>query len=149
MRSGERLVEVDEPAAVEAIRAMATEADGSRLAAATLDKLRAARAVLAEGTGPVVFRQGVLAARLDTFAGGRARAVVWSVGVLARVGIAPPQAGWATTVLDLVWERGGWRVSAESVTPGPAPILNDSAPPATAVDLVEYLAAFDTPGASD
>ncbi len=104
-----------------------------------LDQLRA---VLAPGTGPTRYLQAVLATRLDTFAPDRAAVSVWSVGVLSRMGVAAPQAGWSTSVFDLVWERGDWKVAAETITAGPAPALNDGTAPATSEDLAAALDGF-------
>jgi hypothetical protein len=67
---------------------------------------------------------------------------VWHVGVLSRTGVAPPQAGWAVSVVDLVWERGDWKLEHETVTAGPTPILDASAPPATAEQLEAALDGF-------
>ena len=73
----------------------------------------------------------MLATRVDAFAPSRARVAVWSVGVLNRTGVVAPQAGWTTSKFELVWERGDWKVWAEDVAPGPTPMLNEGAPPAT------------------
>jgi hypothetical protein len=62
--------------------------------------------------------------------------------VTARADVASPQATWAISTLDLVWERDGWRLSRETVQPGPAPLLDDSAAPATAARLQTSLAGF-------
>ena len=97
------------------------------------------RETLADGSGPMRYEQAVLATRLDAFDNDRARVSVWSVGVLSRLGVAAPQAGWTTSVFELVWERGDWKVWSESEAPGPAPELNKGAVPATSA---EYDAAL-------
>jgi hypothetical protein len=73
---------------------------------------------------------------------------IWNVGVLSRDGVAPPQAGWSTSVVELVWERGDWRVWGETVTPGPTPIADDSDAPATSADLAVALDGFTDFGGS-
>lgn len=99
------------------------------------------------GSGPVVFRQAVVVSRVEAWSPERARVSVWHVGVLARDGVAPPQAGWATSSYELVWERGDWKVWSATVVPGPAPILNDSTAPATARELITALTGFSDSGA--
>ena len=112
-----------------------------------LAKLSAARAALSRGSGPIVYRQSVLAWRLEAFAPDRARVAIWNVGVLSRDGIAPPQASWAISTFDLVWERGDWRIWSEAISPGPAPILDDSTAPATSKQLDAALTGFTDFGA--
>jgi len=73
---------------------------------------------------------------------------VWNVGVLARAGVAPPQAAWATSTLELVWERDDWHLDAETVVPGPAPILNDSTAPAAAATFTTALDGFTDLGST-
>jgi hypothetical protein len=94
-----------------------------------------------------VFRQGAVAWRVDAYDDERARVAIWSVGVLSRDGVAPPQAGWSTSVVDLVWERGDWRVWGETITPGPTPIADDSDAPATSPRLLSALDGFTDFGA--
>jgi hypothetical protein len=140
--TGQALLDLDPRAAEEGVRRMTAAEAAGRLVDDTLRQLRDAREALSGGTGPIVFRQAVLAYRVEAFTPERARVAVWNVGVLARQGVAPPQAGWAISTLDLVWERGDWRIWAETVVPGPAPILNDSTPPATARQLLASLEGF-------
>jgi hypothetical protein len=140
--TGQALLGMDPLAAEEAVRQMASTATAERQVADTLAKLRTARSTLAAGRGPTVYRQAAVAWRLESFSPDRARVAVWNVGVLARDGVAPAQAGWATSTFDLVWERGDWKVLDERITPGPAPILDDSAPPATAPQLITALRDF-------
>ncbi len=140
--TGQALLDMDTVAAEEAVRRMAAGASADLLAEETLAKLRAARETLRGGTGPIVFRQGVVAHRLEAFTPDRARVAVWRVGVLAREGVAPPQAEWAVSTFDLLWERDDWRIWAQTIVPGPAPILNDSTAPATASQLIAALDGF-------
>ncbi len=146
VRSGRSLMATDPLTAEQAVRAMTTGADGDRLVTDTLTTLRQLRQKLAGGTGPVILHQAVLATRTTAAAPDRARVELWNVSVLAREGIAPPQASWATSTIDLAWERDGWRVSAVRVTPGPAPILSDASVPATATELADALDGFGDGG---
>ncbi len=105
-------------------------------------RLAVLRRSLEGATGPLTYRQAVLATRLDAYADTRARVSVWHVGVLSAPGVAPPQARWATSSFELVWEDGDWKIWSETVTPGPAPILNDEVAPASAEDLEAALSGF-------
>lgn len=80
--------------------------------------------------------------RVDSFDQERARVAVWNVGVLSRERVALPQAGWAISTFDLAWERGDWKVAAEVIEPGPAPVTNAAAAPATAAEMRRRLAGF-------
>jgi hypothetical protein len=140
--TGQALVDVDPLAAEAAVRQMASTAGGDRQARQTLDDLAGLRDALRAGSGPILFRQGVLATRLIGYKDTAATVEVWSVGVLARRGIAPPQAGWRTSRLELVWERGDWHLDSETAQPGPAPVLDDSAVPATADQLISAIDGF-------
>lgn len=140
--TGQALLDMDPLAAEEAVRQMAAAATADRQVSDTLVKLRTARTTLAAGSGPTVYRQAAVAWRTESFTPDRARIAVWNVGVLAREGIAPPQAGWAVSTFDLGWERDDWKVIDERITPGPAPILDDSAAPATAAQLIASLQDF-------
>jgi len=146
VRSGRSLLATDPLTAEQALRAMTTGADGDRLVTDTLTTLRQLRQKLAGGTGPVILHQAVLATRTSAATADRARVELWNVSVLAREGIAPPQASWTTSTIDLAWERDGWRVSAVRVTPGPAPILSDASVPATATELADALDGFGAGG---
>lgn len=138
--SGQALLDMDPLAVEKAVRQMASTATADAQAATALADLRRLRDRLFSGTGPVMFRQAVVAWRLESFGEDRARVSVWHVGVLAREGIAAPQASWAVSTLELVWERDDWHLDRESVVPGPAPVLDNSAAPATAA---QFRAALD------
>jgi hypothetical protein len=132
----------------QAVRAMAA----SSTAQAQVDEVRARVAAvhraLAGGTGTLSYRQAAVATRVDELTAERARVSVWHVGVLSKAGVAPPQAGWAISVVDLVWEADGWRLERETVSPGPAPLPDASAPPATTEELDTVLAGFIAPARS-
>ena len=140
--NGQALVDMSAEEVDTYLRERVTRASADRLVEEHLHDLDALREALATGVGPTTYRQGVLAWRVDAFDGDEARVVIWHVGVLSREGIAPPQAGWMISTVDLRWERGSWKVAGEIAVPGPAPILNDSVPPATAEDLLDQLDGF-------
>lgn len=145
--TGQALLDMDPMSAEDALRQLSAEASADELVRQHLTQLGEAREVLAEGSGPIVFRQGAVAWRVDAYDDERARVAIWSVGVLSRDGVAPPQAGWSTSVVDLVWERGDWRVWGETITPGPTPIVDDSDAPATSPRLLSALDGFTDFGA--
>ena len=145
--TGQALLDMDPLSAEDAVRELSAEASEDELVSRHLDQLEAARDVLSPGTGPIVFRQSAIAWRVEAYDEDRARIAIWSVGVLSRDGIAPPQAGWSTSVVELVWERGDWRVWGESISPGPTPILDDSDAPSTSAQLDDALAGFTDFGA--
>jgi len=140
--TGQALIEMDPLNAEKAVRHMATEATADRQVAQVLADLGHLRQVLRSGTGPVTLRQAAVASRLDRFEQGRARVAVWNVSVLAREGIAEPQAAWKTSTFELVWERGDWRINDETIIPGPAPVLDGSSAPATSRQLSAVLDGF-------
>jgi hypothetical protein len=125
------------------LRDRVTLASADRLVEEHLDDLDALRDALSSGVGSTTYRQGVLASRILAFDDEEARVELWHVGVLTRQGIAPPQAGWMISTVDLRWEQDGWKVADEIAIPGPAPILNDSVAPATAEDVLDRLDGFD------
>jgi hypothetical protein len=140
--TGQVLLDMDPIGAERAVRRMAAAETADRQVSDILAKLHTARNALAGGTGPITFRQAAVAWKLESYAPERARVAIWNVGVLSRHDVAPPQAGWAISTFDLVWERGDWRIERETIVPGPAPILNDSAAPATTAQLVASLDGF-------
>ena len=140
--TGQAILDMDPLSAEDAIRQMAATGTADQQVAETLAKLRTARSALAAGTGATVYRQAAVAWHVESFDSDRARIAIWSVGVLARDGVAPPQAGWATSTFDLVWERNDWKIEREVIVPGPAPILDNSSAPATADQLISTLQGF-------
>jgi hypothetical protein len=121
---------IGQPAATveAAVRVISATASATRQVTSTARQLDELRSVLAPG--------------VDGFAPDRVHVSVWNVGVLSRVGVASPQAAWAISVFDLVWERGEWKVQSETITPGPAPALNASVAPATSETLAAALDGF-------
>ena len=125
-----------------AIRAMSSAGSADEQVSTAEQQLDQVRSTLAPGTGPTRYVQAVLATRIDAFGPDRARVSVWNVGVLSRVGVAAPQAGWSTSVLDLVWERGDWKLWGDTTDPGPSPALNAGDAPATSEALEAALGGF-------
>lgn len=140
--TGQALLDMDRLAVEFAVRQMAAEATADTQARTVLSQLEAVHRTLGRGSGPIVYRQAALAWRVEGYTRERARVAIWSVSVLSRDGVAPPQAGWRVSTLDLVWEREDWRIWGETIVPGPAPILDDSTAPATSGQLAVELEGF-------
>jgi hypothetical protein len=140
--SGRELLDVDPLSAEAMVRSMAATATADDQVRSTAARLRQLRERMAAGSGPMTLVQGVIASRLDSYSATHARLALWSVSVTARADVVSPQATWAISTLDLVWERDGWRLSRETVQPGPAPLLDDSTAPATPTQLQTSLDGF-------
>ena len=140
--AGPALLDMDTDGAVETVRAMAAAATADAQAEDLRLRLADLRRALGGGNGPLRYYRSAIATRVEAFTPASARVAVWHLGVVSKAGIAPPQAGWAISVVDLVWEAGDWKLVRESVSPGPAPILDSSAPPATAEELDAALVGF-------
>ena len=140
--SGQLLIDQDPLAASDAIREMSSTATAERRASDAMRQLAAAREKLSHGSGPITYRQAAVSFRIDSYTPERARIAIWNVGVLSRADVAPPQAAWATSTLELVWERDDWHLDTETISPGPAPVLNDSTAPATSAGFTSALDGF-------
>jgi hypothetical protein len=140
--AGPALLDMDSADAVGAVRAVAAAATADAQAEELRLRLANLRRALVGGNGPLRYYQSAIATRVEDFTPASARVAVWHVGVVSKAGIAAPQAGWAISVVELVWEAGDWKLERETVSPGPAPIPDSSAPPATAEDLDTALAGF-------
>jgi hypothetical protein len=147
--NGQQLLDMTDAEVDAYLREVVTTSSADRQVAQHVQDLGALRDALSSGSGPTIYRQGVLAWRVESFDEDEARVAIWHVGVLTRLDAAPPQASWMISMVDLRWERGGWKVAGEIAVPGPAPILNDSVPPANADELIAELDGFtDFGGAS-
>ena len=144
--NGQGLLDVDSAAVERTVRAGAATETADAQVRDISARIASVHTVLASGTGPIHYRQAALATRIDAFTPDRARVAVWHVGVLSRAEIAPPQAGWAISVIDLIWEADGWKLVSEQVTPGPTPIPDHSAAPATATEIDAALDGFSPAG---
>lgn len=140
--TGQQLIDMTDDEVDAFLRDLVSGSVADRVVAEHLHDLAALRDALGSGDGPIVYREGVVSYRVEAFDSDDARISIWHVGVLARDGVAPAQAGWMLSTVDLVWERGGWKVVEQLAVPGPAPILNDGAPPATAGELIDVLDGF-------
>ncbi len=143
LRTGQLMLDASPAGVRAATQAMAAQGAAEGQLRELSGRLVVLRRRLQAATGPVTYRQAALATRLDAYSPTWARVSVWHVGVLSAAGVAPPQAGWAISSFELVWEDGDWKVWSESVTPGPAPVLNDDVAPASAEQLEAALSGFE------
>jgi hypothetical protein len=143
VRTGQAMLDASDDEAAAEVRAMSADASADAQADELVARLHVLRRTLADATGPVTYRQAALATSVDVYTAERATVSVWHVGVLAADGTAPPQANWAVSRFELVWEHGTWKVWSETITPGPAPIAAADAAPATNAAYDSALAGFE------
>jgi hypothetical protein len=85
------------------------------------------RAKLGAGTVPrpvILLRAVPLGYRVEHYSTDEARIAVWYVGIVGSGATVQPQQSWRTQTVNLVWERGGWKVSRFASSPGPTPALS-------------------------
>lgn len=139
----QRLLYLEPDEAEAAVRTIAATASRDGLASKVATELAAVREPLSQGTGATWWVVRPLAAKFDSYGPDRARISVWLVRVLSRTGVVVPQSSWLTESVDLVWERGDWRLWSSTTTPGPSPVLDGSDMPATAAVFDAELAGFE------
>lgn len=61
--------------------------------------------------------------QVRSYNGTRATVAIWATGVVLADGRPLAMPEWRTTEVELVWERGDWRLVGFTTTPGPAPSL--------------------------
>lgn len=92
--------------------------------------------------GRPIYRQSVLAAKLVSYAPPRAQLSAWVMLTAGQAEVdGNAMATFATVTVDLVFERGAWRLDQTSETPGPSPQLRDA--PSTVDVLTARLEGFD------
>ena len=103
--------------------------------------------MLTKGNGPVWWVVSPLAVRVVTASDSRVRVAVWLVRVIASgansgPGVVPA-VSWTTSTVDLVWtDTRGWSVESVSDVPGPVPMAQSTAQPATSAEFVARLDGF-------
>jgi len=130
-----RLFPADRQEAEQAVADAASAGYRPVLVAAVARQLVPLQRQAAALPGATVYRQSVLATRLDSYRVDRARVSVWVLATVAQTGQqtgtrANPVASFATFVLELVWERAAWRLDGTGQRPGPTPLLDGSPQPA-------------------
>lgn len=136
-----RLFPLERVSAIRVAEDLASEAYRSTLAAAIDGELVPLQRQVAGLAGRPVYRQSVLAARVLSFAPPRATVGAWvmlSAGQGAVEGNV--MATFATITVDLVFERGSWRLDGTTEMPGPSPQVHDA--PSTTDSLVSRLDGY-------
>ncbi len=95
--------------------------------------------------GSTVYRQSVLATRLEAYQPDRAQVSVWVLATVGQVGgqataRVNPIGTFTTFTVELVWQRAGWRLDGTGQRPGPSPLLDG--PPEQAEDFAAALDGF-------
>lgn len=132
----QRVLYFDDEQTAAALESIAANAARDTFVADTIRQLEAARAPLSAGSGTAWWLVRPLAWKIEAYTPDRARIAVWLVRVLARPGVVVPQSSWVTETVEVVWERGDWRLWSTATQPGPTPILDGS-------DLAESATEFD------
>jgi hypothetical protein len=143
LRQGQLLFDLVESARGPALEAMAASASAPAFVAEQAQALADLDAIAARGQGALTWDVTVVATRLDAYTAARAQVSLWRVGVLSIGGLTAPLAEWATVRVELVWERGDWRIWSETQMPGPTPMLHPAERPSTPEQLRVGLAGFD------
>jgi hypothetical protein len=142
LRQGQHIFDrmpADRTTALDAIASRAGATGYLAQVSAELDELDG---IAARGQGHLTWDVSVLATRVDAYSAQRARISIWRVGVLSVTGLVAPLAEWTTVGDELVWERGDWKIWAETQTPGPTPAGHPDARPSTPMELQAALAGF-------
>jgi hypothetical protein len=120
-----RLFPLDLPRAKQVAADAASSAYREVLVAAVTSQLVPLQRQAARLPGTTVYRQSVLATRVERYDPARARLAVWVLATIGQAGAeANPVASFATFTLDLVWERAAWRLDGSTGRPGPTPLLD-------------------------
>lgn len=134
----ESVLAMSDAAAADAQREAASSGSADRLVGELTAKLAALHKAYPAG---VAYRVGPIATRVAGVGTDAARAEIYYVGIVSPAGVAPYEE-WRLARYDLVWERGAWRVAAESSGPGPRPAAPVQPEPASAAMMTAALDGF-------
>ena len=119
-----------EPSRLRALVArIASNASRTRLIDAFAEASSQTRTKLGADTVPrpvIVLRAAPVGYRVERYSSGTATIAVWYVGVVGSGATVQPQQSWRTETVELVWERGAWKVGSFASTVGPTPALTAS-----------------------
>ena len=148
LRQGQHLFDLPPTDRVPALQTITSRDGAAGYLAQVSAQLTELDGIEAHGQGHLTWDVSVLATRVDAYSAERARVSIWRVGVLSVTGLTAPIAEWTTVDDELVWERGDWKVWAETQTPGPTPTGHPDARPSTPGQLQAALTGFTRyPGA--
>lgn len=136
-----------EPARLRAVVVrIASRGSRPQLLAAFVEASVQTRAKLGADTAPepvIVLRSVPVGYRVERFSPDAATVSVWYVGIVGSGATVPPQQSWRTQVVSLVWEAGGWKVSAFASSPGPTPPLTSGEVAQEPGDLFSAMPRFE------
>ena len=138
-RFNQALVEMTQPQAAAARRAMGTEEAAGDLADDVVDRLSQIRARWPLGS--LHYRVAPLAVRAAEAGPGAMDVDVWYVAVVEAPD-RPPYEEWVTESFRLVWERDDWRLDSLAETRGPRPHPGPQQP-ASPAEFKALLAGFE------
>jgi hypothetical protein len=142
VRQGQHLFDLPTADRTAALQAIASLDGANGYVTQVTAELAELDGIEARGQGHLTWDVSVLATRVDAYNAQRARVSIWRVGVLSVTGLIAPLAEWTTVDDELVWERGDWKVWAETQTPGPTPAGQPDARPSTPTQLHTALAGY-------
>ena len=108
---------------------------------AVLERVRKAASM--SGTPRALLRNLPVAYRVDAFSEARARVSVWAAAVWSIAGVGGPGEAWTTTVVELEWVDGDWRLWSLTSREGPTPATT-SGPVAGTDELIGALDGFSS-----
>jgi hypothetical protein len=131
-----------EPAAARAVAEdVASDAYRPTLVVAVDAELVPLQRRVADLAGHPVYRQNVLAVRLDSHAPPRATVSAWVMVIAGQAEVdGNAMATFATVTVELAFERGAWRLDGTAEVRGPSPQVGDA--PSTVDALVSRLSGF-------
>ena len=142
LRLAEAIVFLDDAEAAKLQREASSKAAADGLVAELHRRLDVLRRSFPEGTP--AFRVAPLAVRAAWRGADRVDTEIWYVGVVVpRQSVAYEE--WRTSRYQFVWERGAWRIEAESSEPGPRPSSQAQPVPVSGPALAALLARFEAP----
>jgi hypothetical protein len=119
-----------EPSRLRALVArIASNGSRTRLIDAFAEASSQTRTKLGADTVPrpvIVLRAAPVGYRVERYSQLAATIAVWYVCVVGSGATVQPQQSWRTETVELVWERGAWKVDSFASTVGPTPALTAS-----------------------
>ena len=111
------------------VQRIASNASRAQLIDAFAEASSQTRTRLGADTVPrpvILLRAAPVGYRVERYSPAAATIAVWYVGIVGSGAIVQPQQSWRTETVELVWERGAWKVDSFASTVGPTPALTAS-----------------------
>lgn len=104
------------------------------------------RPILGAGRGQLWWIVTPLASKVIEYDGSKATVNVWVEYVMSRDGATRPRSWYGMSHLELVWERGDWKIDDQRISDGPVPAVAATQSPWSATGLNTALDGFELPG---